>query len=431
MVPGRTTRLILLPALSVALTLLSAACGGAGDESGPQTRWTAAVDTVGDTVIIRTISGQVWESDKTLVSEVSIGVLNGDAEYQFGELRAIAADEESRMYAYDAHGPVLRVYSPDGTWLRDIGREGEGPGEYKRPDSGLAILPDGRVAMRDPGNGRILFYSPDGEYLDYFRIAGSFNTSRPLIADTSGALVTFIITNLGTSVFEWERGHARFHADGTVDTLAMPDLAYDEAMVSGQHEGSSSTSNVPFTPFQATAYSPFGYYIVGITEDYSFDLLRPEGVLRIRRSYEPVPVDPSEAAAERERMTDNFKQQFPGWKWNGLPIPDVKPAYQGFYPADDGRIWVQVSAPSERYMDTAEQRAEEERLGHTVNPFRAPVRFDVFEATGEYLGQVSTPEGFSLRPRPVFRGDTVWGVVRDEFDVQRLHRFRLEIVNTD
>ena len=127
------------------------------------------------------------------------------------------------MYAYDAHGPVLRVYSPDGTWLRDIGREGEGPGEYKRPDSGLAILPDGRVAMRDPGNGRIIFYSPDGEYLDYFRIAGSFRTSSPLIADTSGALVTFIITNLGTSVFEWERGHARFHADGTVDTLAMPD----------------------------------------------------------------------------------------------------------------------------------------------------------------------------------------------------------------
>ena len=56
-VPGRTTRMTLLPALSVALTLLAAACSGAGDESGLQTRWTAAVDTVGDTVIVRTISG--------------------------------------------------------------------------------------------------------------------------------------------------------------------------------------------------------------------------------------------------------------------------------------------------------------------------------------------------------------------------------------
>jgi len=428
--PARTIRPTLasaLPAVLILSGLFSAACSGAGDEAGSQTRWTAAVDTVGDTVIVHTLSGQVWESDRTLVSEVSIGVLDGDAEYQFGNLRAIAVDDEGRMYAYDAHGPVLRVYAPDGTWLRDIGREGEGPGEYKQPDSGLAILPDGRVAIRDPGNGRITLYSPDGEYLDYLRIAGSFNTSRPLIADTSGALVTFIITNLGVSVFEWESGHVRYRADDTVDTLSMPDLEYEESMVSGESENSSSTNNVPFTPHQVTAYSPLGYYVVGISDDYSFDLMRPEGVLRLSRAYEPVPVDPGEAAAERKSMTDNFRQQYPGWKWNGPPIPDVKPAYHGFYPAADGRIWVHVPAPSE-HMSAAEQKAEEERLGNAVNPFREPVVFDVFESSGEYLGRVSTPQGFSLRPMPVFRGDTVWGVVRDEFDVQRLHRFRVDAI---
>jgi len=412
--------------------LITTACGvGAGDAADDAPRWTAAVDTVGDTVVVRTVSGHVWEADKTLVSEVSIGVLEGEDEYQFGNLRAIAVDREGRMYAYDAHVPVLRVYAPDGTWLHDIGREGEGPGEYKRPDSGLAILPDGRVAMRDPGNGRITLYSPDGEYDGFYRIAGSFNTSRPLIADTSGAIVTFIITNLGASVFEWERGHSRYHADGTIDTLTMPDLEFEEAMVSAQHENSSSTSNVPFSPGQVTAYSRFGYYIVGVSDEYTFDLLRPEGVLRVGRSHEPVPVDRGEAAAERERMTANFKENYPGWKWNGPPIPDVKPAYEGFYAAEGGRIWVHVPAPSERYMDAGEQKAEEERLGRAVNPFRAPVRFDVFEPTGEYLGQVATPEGFSLRPQPVFRGDTVWATVRDEFDVQRLHRFRLEIVTAD
>lgn len=417
---------------SLVLILLTTACGaGAGDDSADAPRWTAAVDTIGDTVVVRTVSGQVWESDKTLVSEVSIGVLEGEDQYQFGNLRAIAADREGRMYAYDAHVPVLRVYAQDGTWLHDIGREGEGPGEYKRPDSGLAILPDGRVAMRDPGNGRITLYSPDGEYDGFYRIAGSFNTSRPLIADTSGALSTYIITNLGASVFEWKGGLARFRAEGTVDTIVAPDLEYEEATVSGQHEDNSSVSGVPFTPGQVTAYSPFGYYVVGVSEDYSFDLLRPEGVLRLSRSYSPVPVDRGEAAAERERMTDDFKQQFPGWKWNGPPIPDFKPAYEGFYPAEDGRIWVHVPAPSKRYMDAEEQNAEEERLGSAINPYREPVRFDVFEPTGEYLGQVATPEGFSLRPQPVFRGDTVWAVVRDEFDVQRLHRFRLEAVSTD
>lgn len=411
--------------------LLLVACGGDAGPSAGGPSWASVVDTVGDTVVVRTTSGQVWETNPALVSEVSIGVLDGEEKYQLGQVRAIAADQQGRIFAYDAHGPVLRVYGPDGTWLEDFGREGEGPGEIKRPDSGLSILPDGRVAVRDPGNARITLYSPEGEYLDYLTISGGFNTGNPMIADTAGALVTFIITNLGTSVFEWERGMARFNADGTVDTLPHPDLGYEEAMISGQREGSTSTSNVPFTAEQLTRYSPYGYYVVGVSEDYSFDLLRPEGVLRIQKPWEPVPVDPAEKAAERERIEDNYKSQFPGWKWNGPPIPDTKPAFDQFYLAEDGRIWVRIPAPGERYMDAETQREEEDRLGRAVNPFREPVVFDVFERTGEYLGQVETPEGFSVYPRPFIRDDKVWAVVRDEYDVQRIHRFRLEFVTAD
>jgi hypothetical protein len=420
-----------MPGVAIAaLLVLTTSCGEtAGSEEA--SRWEAAVDTVGDTVIVHTVSGQIWEFDRRLVSELSIGVLEGADEYQFGNVRAFAVDSEGRMYVYDAHVPVLRVFAPDGTWLRDIGREGEGPGEYKRPDSGLSILPDGRVAIRDPGNGRITLYTPEGEYDGFYRIAGSFNTSRPMIADTAGALVTFIVTNLGESVFDWERGHARYLPDGTVDTLAMPDLGYQEAMVSAQRENSMSTSNVPFTPEQVTAYSPFGYYVVGVSADYTFDLLRPEGLVRIRKSYQPVPVHRAEADAERERMTDNFRESYPGWKWNGPPIPDVKPAYGGFYSAEDERIWVRVPMPSVRYLDAAQQREEEERLGRTVNPYREPVAFEVFEPTGEFMGRVETPDGFSLSPRPVFRGDTVWAIVRDEYDVQRLNRFRMEAITAD
>lgn len=426
--PIRATRLPLVLLLSLGL----AACGASGDDSNSGPRWTAAVDTIADTVVVRTVSGQVWDTDRTLVSELSIGVLEGAAEYQFGSIRAFAVDREGRIYVFDSHVPALRVYGPDGTWLRDIGREGEGPGEYKQPDSGLAILPDGRIALRDPGNGRITLYSPEGEYLDYFRIAGSFNTSSPMIAERSGTVATFIVTNLGTSVFEWQQGLARYHADGTVDTVLTPDLGYEPAQISGEREGNSSINQVPFSPQQVEAYSPEGYFLVGVNEDYSFDVLRPGGVLRIARSYESVPVDPDEAAAARETQTENFRRNFPGWKWNGPPIPDHKPAYWQFQVADDGRIWVRVPAPSVRYLDAVAQKAEEERLGRSIVPFREPVRYDVFGASGEYLGRVSAPEGFQAQwPPPVFRGDTVWAVMRDEYDVQRLHRFRMEGITTD
>ena len=52
-----------------------------------------------------------------------------------------------------------------------------------------------------------------------------------------------------------------------------------------------------------------------------------------------------------------------------------------------------------------------------------PVAFDVFEPDGRYLGMVRAPEGFSTRPTPVFRGDTVWAVVHGELDIPLVKRF--------
>ena len=142
-----------------------------------------------------------------------------------------------------------------------------------------------------------------------------------MVAETSGVLATHIVTNLGTSVFEWRAGIARYHPDGTVDTVATPDIGFKPAQISAEKEGSSSINQVPFTPQQVDSYSPGGIFFVGINEDYSFSLLRPEGVLRIARSYDPVPVDSEEASAARDAATDNFRRSYPGWKSNGPPIP--------------------------------------------------------------------------------------------------------------
>ena len=39
---------------------------------------------------------------------------------------------------------------------------GEGPGELNSPGGGLAVLTDGRVVVRDPGNQRLQVFSADG-----------------------------------------------------------------------------------------------------------------------------------------------------------------------------------------------------------------------------------------------------------------------------
>lgn len=427
-------------AILIAVSLLAvAACVGDGGAGEPAAAWTAAADTTADTIRVHTAAGHRWSSDGRLVSKMSIGVLDGDPEYQFGSVLALAVGEDGTIYVLDGQGPFLRSYAPDGTYLADLGREGEGPGEYKRPDSGLGVLPDGRIVLRDPGNGRISVYRSDGTHDASWPIASSLSTNGKLVVADDGSVLTPIVKNLGASASEWERGMARYRPDGTLDTLDVPDLGFEESVISGKSGNSSSSNRVPFTPDLHYVYSPRGYFIAGTSDDYSFVLLRvDEPVLRISRTYEPAPVLPEEAEIERERLTAMFRNSYPGWRWNGPPIPVVKPAYAGLLAAADGRIWVRRHTKSRKTTSDEARRVEEDRAAsgsptgtgrrseRSGNPYTEPVVFDVFEPDGTYLGRVDAPEDFALYPVPVFRGDTVWAVVRDDLDVSHVHRFEIE-----
>ena len=96
----------------------------------------------------------------------------------------------------------------------------------------------------------------------------------------------------------------------------------------------------------------------------------------------------------------------------------------GLSAGSDGRIWV-------RLWTGAQQVANEEHDPNNPEsaPFTwvEPLRYDVFEADGTYLGAVIPPEGFSLSAPPVFGRSFVWAVERGELDVQRVVRYRMAL----
>ena len=55
------------------------------------------------------------------------------------------------------------------------------------------------------------------------------------------------------------------------------------------------------------------------------------------------------------------------------------------------------------------------------------MRYDVFEPDGTYLGVVHAPDEFTRFRLPVFDGDHVWAVTRDELDVERVVRYRIVV----
>jgi hypothetical protein len=163
-----------------------------------------------------------------------------------------------------------------------------------------------------------------------------------------------------------------------------------------------------------------------LSTDYRIDLYRVvQPVLRIEKDWSPVSVAPEEAAEQERRIRENFRRQFPGWRWNGPPIPRTKPAFDEIYVGKGGRIWVQVSRKGFPAVPLEEAREAERLSGRPQLRYREPVAFDVFDPDGRFLGHVRTPDEFRTSPEPIFRGEYVWAIAQDELDVMSVVRYRV------
>lgn len=393
--PGR------FPAL--ACLVLAAACG----ERRPDTGLRTEVDTVGDTVVVRTLAGSLWDSTRVLTEDLSIGVDDGAPEEMFGDLRALAVGPDGAIYVMDPE-PALRKFDRAGRYVATFGRLGSGPGEYRQPDGGLTVLGDGRVVVRDPGNGRFQVFTPAGEHAATWPATTGFSTSRRLGRDTAGNIYTMVLLDMKVGVQDWKMGLRRFDPAGTPhDTLRVPEWKFEPMQIVGQRDGGTSISDVPFSPRVHWDWSPLGYFVGGVSSGYRIDLLRPEGVLRLERQVAPVAVDPAEAADRKAQATENMVRNVPGWTWNGPDIPATKPAFRGLFTGAEGRIWVMRSQPGRKDPD---------------GEWSEPVLFDVFEPDGRYLGEARGPDGFRTWPEPLFRGDTAWAAVESDDGVLRVKR---------
>lgn len=411
--------------MCVLLLAVLAACGSES-RSDAGAGWRAALDTIGDTVVVRTLSGSVWGDTAMLVAEVSIGSLEGADEYVIGEPGAIAVGRDGEIYLLDTQVPVMRVYSADGTHLRDIGREGGGPGEYKRPD-GMAVLPDGRILVRDPANQRISVFDEDGEYLTQWMLSGGFNTDRRFYVDTASYSYVTALLERGVGPWDWKFGLVRYNPEGELlDTVAVPTWDYDYAQVTASAENSRSVRRVPFSPGMAWSFSPLGYMVGGVSSDYRVDLFRgARDVLRIERQWTPVAVKPEEAEERRRRITQGLQRQYGSWRWNGPNVPDGKPPFRELFLSWEGNLWVVLSQEGVPKMSVAEASELERASGRVPLRFEEPPAFDVFAPDGRFLGHVKAPENLAIEPEPIVRGDYLWAVVRDDLDVASVVRFRI------
>ena len=156
-----------------ACVMLLATCADGGSSGSV----TVERELRGDTVIVRTTSGGVWDSTATLVEEVRIGKLEGAPEEMFATVSDLAPDRHGGVYVFDGRTPALRHYDATGSFVATLGGEGSGPGEYRDVSLGLHVRTDGSVLLREPRNGRINVYDSTGTPIAHWTVASGLFTS--------------------------------------------------------------------------------------------------------------------------------------------------------------------------------------------------------------------------------------------------------------
>ena len=397
--------------------------------------------------IVKQAGRPVYPNGGSLVPELSIGVVEGPQEYMFGNVRDVLELRGGSILVVDAQSFAIRQYDAKGTYVRTLGRRGQGPGEYTRLGM-VGELPDGRILVVDGGSVRVNVYSRDGESVDTwkFGFAGGNVASSRITVDTTGTAVATVYA-FGGGIAEGGR-LLRFAPDGRiVDTIPAPVFAYSPPNASASTGRSSASAVIPLFPVTRWAWSPLGYMVTGVSDRYAIELRIParggssptvvipalryrgptrpwrpgDPVVSIRRTVPPVSVSDEQRSAERASVEAILRNIDPSWRYSGPDIPHVKPPYKDLRIGEDGTIWVHVSMPGERYMPDPPP-AGAPVVGPVLPRWREPAAYDVFEPDGQYVGRVSRAANVTMLR---MTRDRVWGTLRDDDGVEVVKRFRI------
>jgi len=384
------------------------ACGETSLDSGPN--HVTERETIGDTTFVRVISDSAWSAPILATEEMAIGTLEGPPEFTFGFISQMVPDASGGLYLFDGTAPALRYYDADGRFVRKLGGKGAGPGEYQDAALGLGIRSDGRLLLRDPRNGRLTLYNPDGSYSDGWLVASGLFASQAMTIDTLDHVYLKILVGEVLQGEPWPIGLLHLDAEGAiVDTIAPPKIAGEPV----------EAINGRFLPSKRWVPSRFGQIIIGVSDKYQFEIRNADGtVVRVEKEWTAVPVGPDEKREWQASLDWRWERQGQFMTAEMQPVPDQKPAYRGFFSGLDGSIWVHLHVPAEKREPPLEPGPDDPPAITWVEP-RV---FDMFEADGTYLGPVQIPPRTNIS---VFSKTTLWGVRRGDLDEQYAVRLRV------
>ena len=398
------------------------ACGGVGPgDNGSGAQWAGTVtDSAGVEIVVNPDSGTWGPQDRWTTTEVlRIGTTGDDPDYQFGQISGIAEMPDGRIVVLDQQAQEVRVFSAAGEHLRTIGGAGSGPGEFGLGAGPLLIGPGDTLVVPDLSNQRVSRFSPEGEPVGSY--AMDFAAGLPMAwMDSPGGQIVSQVRPLNLPGQET-------HDPNDVLVLRGSDGAITDTLMVFPSGGTISFSESGaqlefFSPEPVWSLAGDGV-VFGVNDTYRLGVYGGDGALErvIVKPSEPRPV----TEGDQQIMIDAFVGLWKSIGLSGSQLDAAREAigFADFYPAyalvragPAGSIWVQ-------HLQTPDELTPEELAAFDPQSGFGSSTWDVFDPSGRFLGSLDMPDRFQpLR----FQGDRIYGIWRDDLDVQYVLILRVE-----
>lgn len=398
------------------------ACSG-GDGSS----WAGTLtDSAGVEIVANPATG-IWGPDEapTIIEELKIGTAGGDPDYQFGAIASVDIGSDGTIYVLDQQSQQVRAFDRDGTFLHTIGGPGSGPGELSQVLVALVVTAGDTLFVPDMGHQRITRFTADGGTVGSFPIPMTEGIPIRWQIGADGRIVQQVrIMNL----------------PGQTETVVDPkDLLLerdptgairDTVMVLPSGEsfqmGPNSMRIRVFEAEPIWGLGEGGSIYFAMNSDYSIGQYGTDGSLvrLIRKDVARKPVTEADITAIRDAMTKMFQDQgvppqAMEMVMGSIEFADEYPSFANMMGGPGGSLWVQRVTSAQDMEDMGITEFNPQDIGSPI--------WDVFGGDGKYLGELRLPDRY--QPLRVI-GDQIWGVWRDELDVQYVTMLRVDIEST-
>jgi len=289
-----------------------------------------------------------------------------------GQITDVAVGDDGRTYLLDGSFSTVRVLSPEGEKLGQVGREGEGPGEW-RNGRDLLTLPGGKLGIIRHMPSKIILIEEDGTPAGEFEVPNQSEMNLGLIrtADAAGGRVVL-------SLFEpvLEGGAIQIN-----EALAAYDLEGNLITTYKEESRPSETPRLRVTINNPRNFSLYWtvaddgrLYVAPTFDDYRIEVFGLEGGLErvIERDYRSLRRT-AEEIAQREEANEQMRAMVGG---GGSEVEPYDRDVLRLFARPNGELWVWSSE------------------GKQARPGGAIGSFDVFDREGRYLNRLNLRADF-------------------------------------